>query len=194
MKNSIKWILIVLLLAGIIAGASVLYNKFSTEYDGDSLAPVTETIIETEKEEAAEEAFTAPDFTVLDYDGNEVRLSDFGGKPVVVNFWATWCYYCKKEMPDFNKAHELYPDIQFMMVNATDGIQETTETAKKYIEDEGFEFDVFFDTELEAVKNYYVTGFPSTFFIDANGNLVTYANGMIDYESLEKGISMIAEQ
>ena len=80
-----------------------------------------------------------------------------------------------------------------MMVNATDGVQETMESAKEYIEQEGFRFDVFFDTELEAVSAYYVTGFPTTFFIDENGNLVTYGSGMLDLETLEKGIQMITE-
>lgn len=61
-------------------------------------------------------------------------------------------------MPDFDKAYEKYPDVQFLMVNATDGVQGTIESAKKYIEQERFRFDVFFNTELKAVNAYYVTG------------------------------------
>ena len=79
------------------------------------------------------------------------------------------------------------------MVNATDGVQETMESAKNYVEQEAYEFDVFFDTNQEAIRNYNVTGFPATFFIDKDGNLVTRGVGMLDFETLEKGIKMITE-
>ncbi len=188
MKNSIKWITGALVLVALIVGATYLYNNLSDDYTKDNLA---------EEEQAPEidntNPYAARDFTVTDADGNEVKLSDFIGKPIVLNFWATWCYYCKEEMPDFNKAYKEYPDVQFLMVNATDGVQETLKKAKKYIEDEGFEFDVYFDTELDAVSTYGVTGFPCTYFIDSEGSLVTRGNGMLDYETLVRGIDMITE-
>ena len=199
MKNIWKWIIIAAVLVGLIIGASVLYNKLSEDYKGDNLSPATSNA-ETPSEEAEEPSskteenkYAAPDFTVLDMEGKEVSLSDFKGKPVVLNFWATWCYYCKEEMPDFNKAYKEFPDIQFLMVNATDGVKETKEKATKYVKEQGFNFPIFFDTKGEAVNNYHVTGFPTTYFIDADGNLVTYANGMINYETLKKGIGMIEE-
>ena len=191
MKNTVKWVIIAVVLVGVIAGASVLYNKFSEDYTIESPVQTTAQSGEQDGQGESEQDFSAPDFTVLDYDGKEVNLSDFKGKPVVINFWATWCYYCKEEMPDFNEAFKKYPDVEFLMINATDGYQETIESAKKYIEDEGFDFNVYFDTEFEAVNAYYVNGYPATFFIDKDGNLVTYANGMLDYESLEKGIELI---
>ena len=135
----------------------------------------------------------APDFTVLDENGNEVRLSDFRGKPVVLNFWATWCYYCKVEMPDFNQAYAKHPEVQFLMVNATDGVQETVEGVKKFIAEAGYDFDVFFDTEYSAINAYHITGFPATFFIDAQGNLIARASGMIDAATLERGIAMLGQ-
>lgn len=172
---------IAVLLVAVLAVAAVLYQKFSAEYAGENLGSTEEAQL------------AAPDFTVLDSEGNEVQLSDYVGKPIVLNFWATWCYYCKEEMPDFDRAYEKYPDVQFLMVNATDGIQETMASAKEYVEQEGFQFDVFFDTNFDAVNAYQVSGFPATFFIDENGNLVTYGRGMLDFETLEKGIQMITE-
>lgn len=189
MKNSVKWVVIALVLIAVVASASVLYNKFSDDYV--ITPPVQTTIGNKNQGGQSPSGYAAPDFTVLDYNGNQVNLSDFKGRPVVINFWATWCYYCKEEMPDFNEAFKKYPDVEFLMINATDGYQETVDSAKAYIENEKFDFNVYFDTESEAVNAYYVNGFPTTFFVDANGNLVTYANGMLDYESLVKGIELI---
>lgn len=198
MKNNVKWIAVAVALVVLVAGAGVLYNKLSPEYSADKLAQTTEKTTSAQAEnnssqEQSKNDYSAPDFTVLDYEGNPVKLSDYKGKPVVLNFWATWCYYCKEEMPDFNTAYEKYPDVQFLMVNATDGVQETVDSAKKYVEDEGYDFPVFFDTEGEAVNAYYVSGFPSTYFINSEGELVTYANGMLDLATLEKGIEYIVE-
>ena len=74
-----------------------------------------------------------------------------------------------------------------------DGVQETKEKAMQYVKDEDFRFPVVYDTEMDAVSAYYVQSFPSTFFINANGELVTYANGMLDYDNLVKGIGYITE-
>jgi thiol-disulfide isomerase/thioredoxin len=192
MKNNIKWIIIAIALVVLIGGATVLYNNLSKDFGGDSLLQNTTEAQNTEENNSDEsEKIKAPDFTVLDYEGNEVKLSDYKGKPVVLNFWATWCFYCKEEMPDFNKAYEKYPDVEFLMINATDGYQETIETAKKYYEDEGYDFNIYFDTNIEAVNNYGLTGFPATFFIDDEGYLQASIGGMLDFETLEKGINLI---
>ena len=136
---------------------------------------------------------TAPDFTVLDANGNEVRLSDFFGKPVVINFWATWCGYCVREMPDFDKAYDAYPDVVFLMVNVTDGEYETVEKAKAYVASEGFTFNVYFDTQAQATTAYQITGYPTTIFVDANGDVVAKRVGMISYDVLIQGIDMITK-
>lgn len=194
MKKSIKWIALAVVLVVLLAGAYALYNKYSEDFKGDNLSQATQTTKPTQaSQEQGQQTALAPDFTVYDEKGNEVKLSDYRGKPVVLNFWATWCYYCKEEMPDFNKAYKEYPEVQFLMINATDGVQETKKKAMDYVAAEGFDFPVFYDTETDAVNSYYISSFPSTFFIDANGELVTYANGMLDYETLVKGIGYITE-
>ena len=151
---------------------------------------------ETEAEEAAseEEAVQAPDFTVYDKEGNAVNLSDFIGKPTIVNFWASWCGPCQMEMPDFDEKYlELGDEINFVMVNMTDGSQETLETAMKFVEESGYSFPVYYDTDMDAAMTYSVSSIPSTFFIDAEGHAVAWAQGMIDAETLQKGIDMVKE-
>ena len=188
MKKS-GWIIISLLMVVLIAGASILYNRYSSEVENERLM---------EEEDAGEvteqELVMAPDFTVYDENGAAVKLSDFIGKPTVVNFWASWCGPCQMEMPDFDeKYQELAEKVQFLMVNMTDGSQETLEKAKKFIEDSGYSFPVYYDTDVDAAMTYGVTSIPSTYFIDAEGHAVAWAQGMIDAMTLQKGIDLIVD-
>ena len=110
----------------------------------------------------------------------------------MLNFWASWCGPCKNEMPEFNeKSIELEGKVQFLMVNMTDGSRETLDTAKAYVESEGFTFPVLYDTDIDAANTYRVYSLPTTYFIDENGGLTARASGTIDAATLQKGIDMI---
>ena len=128
----------------------------------------------------------AKDFTVTDTNGNKVKLSDFAGKPVVINFWATWCYYCTQEMPYFDRIYqENKEDVVFLMINATDGMQETKEMADEYIKEEGFSFPIYYDEGLKVITDYGITGYPATIFIDKDGNINKNHKGLIKENILE---------
>ncbi|MBR3796703.1 MAG: redoxin domain-containing protein [Clostridia bacterium] len=140
----------------------------------------------------AEEPMLAPDFTVYDAEGNEVHLSDFFGKPIVLNFWASWCGPCKMEMPDFHEKYlELGEEIHFLMVNMTDGARETVEVASAFIEKNAFTFPVFYDTAVDAAMTYGVYSLPTTYFINAEGHPIAQATGAISADTLQRGIDMI---
>lgn len=183
MKKLMVLFLLVCLLAGCAGQTEV------TE------APTAEPTIPaaTEETEAADEELQmAPDFAMEDGIGSMVSLSEFFGKPIVLNFWASWCGPCKSEMPDFEEAYQKYgADVQFIMVNLTDGGYETLATAKSFVESSGFTFPVYYDTASEGANTYGISSIPRTYFIDAEGMLVAYASQMIDAETLEYGISLI---
>jgi thiol-disulfide isomerase/thioredoxin len=205
MKKRIILIITAVLFIGVIIAASVLYNDLSdknirnnlqlndnTETREDSME--TSEISGKETETTEKNELAAPDFTVYDYDGNAYSLSDFAGKPVIINFWASWCPPCKREMPDFEKAYIEYGDeIVFMMINLADGKRETVANGQAHIDNEGYTFPVYFDTELSANYNYSTGIVPSTFFINAEGNVAGYAVGEIDYDTILRGMEMMYE-
>ena len=195
MNKKMSLLILVLVFALLMGGAYVLYDRLGSELAPDQLAVQTTTVpVETAGESVPTEAEInlAPDFTVYDMDGNPVSLSDFFGKPIVLNFWASWCGPCKMEMPDFEAAYlELGEDVQFLMVNMTDGTRETVEVASAFLSGTGYTFPVFFDTAGEAGMVYRVYSLPTTYFIDANGQPIAKASGAIDAETLQRGIDMI---
>ena len=206
MQKKTSFLVLVLVLAALIGGAYVLYGRLSAGAGADNLSvqtpPPAQTPGETgapqdsaAPEETEPPKVEAPDFTVVDADGTEVKLSDYVGKPIVLNFWASWCGPCKSEMPEFNAAwEELDGEVQFLMVNMTDGARETVESAREYVEGEGFTFPVLFDTKSEAAIAYSAYSLPTTYFIDAEGYVTARAVGAIDGETLQKGLDLIHPQ
>jgi len=165
----------------VMIGAVAAYNILGDFTKGAELS-------ETKSEENL-----APDFEMTDYEGNVVRLSDFYGKPTVLNFWATWCSPCRSEMPVFNEVFKDYRDsINFVMVNQADGYNgETVEKAYGFIKEAGYEFPVYYDTKQDGAIKYTINSIPRTFFINSEGVLVAKATGAVDRETLEKGIKMM---
>ena len=187
---------IIVLIAGmaiLLIGASVLYTQLRK-----NIAPpeqlVVQTTAPTEADQTQPQTAQAPDFTVYDIEGNPVQLSSFFGKPIVLNFWASWCGPCQSEMPDFQETfQEQGENIQFLMVNMTDGQRETVEIAAAFIAQKGYTFPVLYDTESSAALTYGVYSLPTNVFIDAQGNPVAQATGAIDAATLQKGIDMITD-
>ena len=199
--NSKKTLMIIsLTLVLLIGGASVLYTRLGQSHSMDQLA-VQQPQQEAEAAAASEpsdeentepEPALAPDFTVYDRDGNEVKLSNYTGKPIVLNFWASWCGPCQMEMPDFHEKYlELGQDVHFLMVNMTDGSRETVDSASAFVDKNAYTFPVFYDTAVDAAMTYGVYSLPTTYFINAKGHAIAQATGSINAETLQRGIDMI---
>lgn len=149
----------------------------------DESAAAAETEKETEKETEAETEAEATaeeelqdyiDLELVDKDGNPVRISDYEGKFIALNFFGIWCKFCMEEMPDLEKVYSEYEgdDFVILLVNAT-----TTEKAGKdavieWYEEEGWTMPMVLDLDGKALDTYPVSGFPTTYFINKQGKVL----------------------
>lgn len=207
MNNKMKFTAAVLVFVLFIGGSMFAYNKLKEGQEPGMLPGQTETKpanpIENGESQGAGgttegESETLPmalNISMLNSLGEEVKFDDLlDGRPIVLNFWATWCQYCTKEMPDFEAVYkEMGADVQFIMLNMTDGKRETVEVAQEYIEEKGFTFPVYYDIAQEAAYGYGIYSLPITLFIAPDGELITMSQGLTSKEVLLKGIEIVKE-
>lgn len=190
MNTKQKTILGIILFAVLLGVAYFAYSALSNNYKPNQ---EVQSVSNTSSQESKKTA--APDFTVYDAKGNKVKLSDFKGKPVVLNFWASWCPPCKGEMPHFNKVYaDMKDDVVFLMVDLVDGQRETQTKGKAYVQEQKFDFPVYFDNadnKQQAAEAYGISSIPDTLFIDSDGNIVNAYQGAIDEKTLISGINSI---
>ncbi len=131
----------------------------------------------------ADEGSKAVDFTLKNPDGKEITLSDYKGKKVLLNFWATWCNPCKKEMPDMEKIHQSNPDVVVLAVNI-----DSEQDIKGFMNNLNLSFQTVLDIDGEVNKNYKVVSIPTSFFINEEGIIHKKVVGLMDLEQMEKHI------
>jgi len=143
---------------------------------------------------APREGSLAPDFEISDFDGAHRRLSDFRGKPVYVNFWATWCSPCREELPQMQELLDRHgDDLAIITVNRRQPLDE----AKAFFADVdklngelGVSFTVNgMDPDDKLYNEYRGLGMPVSVFIDANGKVVKVFNGRISLETMEEAVA-----
>jgi peroxiredoxin len=126
----------------------------------------------------------APDFELTTLDGEIVRLSDFAGKPILVNFWATWCGPCRAEFPDFQKAWlENTDDLVIIAINHTTA--DRAEQVDDFVAEMGATFPVVLDKDGQVAEVYQIRGLPTSIFIDRNGVVNEVFTGPINQAYIE---------
>lgn len=171
---------------GFLAIAYIGYNSLSPSYSQKNIDSQGDTSQSKDSNNSSSKD-KEKDFVVYDENLNKVKLSDYIGKPVVVNFWASWCPPCKKEMPLFNELSSKYKKdkLTVLMIDMTDGQRETINTAKKFISDNNYNMNVLYDKDSTAAINYNIESIPRTLFIDKNGYIIKDQIGEITKEELD---------
>lgn len=162
-----------ILLSGVSAGAIVWLLSFSAF-----------TILKPES------AIQMPVVELRTLDQKPVELTQFKGKPIVLNLWASWCPPCRREMPVLENAQQAHPDIHFVFANQAESAQLVTD----YLAAEGLKLDnVLLDTQTQIAQLVQSRGLPTTLFIDAQGKIQTYRMGELSNASLAAHLKTLKE-
>ena len=192
-KYTVKIGAVLLILMGIMTITGFMNGM--TDYlegtSGEQDSRVSEESASTDSSETAErEPVAAPDFTLTDQYGNEHTLSDYQGKTVFLNFWATWCPPCRSEMPEIQKLYEDYgsneEDLIVLGIAAPGyGDEGTVEEITEFLNENEYTFPVVMDETGEMFYRYGISAFPTTFMIDAGGNVYGYVQGAMTGDIME---------
>ncbi|MGD8189148.1 thiol-disulfide oxidoreductase ResA [Brevibacillus ginsengisoli] len=167
-RTSIRVVILVILLAALIFA---VYSSFKKDQATISVGDV------------------APNFSLQQLDGSQVKLSDLRGKAVVLNFWGSWCDPCKAEMPEIEKQWEKNKDkgIVFTGVN----IGESPITVKQFVDQFGVTFPIWLDQQREITRLYNIGPIPTTFFIDKNGVVQAIVTGQMNESIIREKVAKI---
>lgn len=135
----------------------------------------------------------APDFNLKDQYGVVHSLENYKGKVIFLNFWATWCPPCKKEMPDVESIYKEYgenkKDVVILGVNS-----EKENEVKKFLKDKGYTFPTLIDENSEVMRKYFIQAFPTSFVIDKEGNVYGYVMGGLTKEQIKQVIEEVLKK
>jgi thiol-disulfide isomerase/thioredoxin len=129
------------------------------------------------------ESIKAPDFTLKDLNAVSLSLSSLKGKVVFLNFWGSWCYYCREEMPSIQQMYNKLKNKNFEILAVN--VNDTPKEAGDYIKSNAFTFPVVLDLEYQASQIYGIKGFPTTYVIDREGYLIGKLIGSRDWDTPE---------
>lgn len=196
MDKKIKFVIGSLAFVGIIFGAVFVYGLLQDMgYVADNILEFDYSLFEANSDTyTSRERDPAPYFTIYRWDNAEASLSDFLGRPTVLNFWASWCPQCVIEMPYFEEIyHEVGDDVNIVKVNLLDRDRETRTSVENFMAENGLTFPLYFDNGVVA-RLYAVRFIPVTFFIDPAGYIAAHVQGPVNRDTLRQGIELASRR
>jgi peroxiredoxin len=172
--NTIIWVIAVLTVIG------AAYSYYAAAKPKSFAAPLQQNTV---GDTSGADKQVAPDFSLKDMNGKTVKLSDYRGKIVILNFWAVWCKYCKEEMPDLNALNKELSEGNDAVILAID-VQESRDTVRNYLSSNNISLTVLLDTDGTTAEAYGVSGYPNTFVLNRDGTLYAYIPGATDKATL----------
>lgn len=191
-KEVLVWALaIVLVIAAIFVTKNYRLSTAGQSNTGTSIPAEVQSALSQEGASSAKsnERSRAPDFTRKDLNGNSVSPESLKGKVVYLNFWGTWCYWCQKEMPDLEKVYKAYKDkdVAFLAVSVGDTEQQVKDYAGQY----GLTMPIALDPEQAVSNAYVVRGYPTSVFLDKNGNIAQKKEGLMEEAEMKSVLDQL---
>lgn len=186
-------------ITGYLTDISYTDEESESSPSNEEIAETTTEQTTEEKSEGEESAVPAVDFELYDQYGNVHKLSDYRGKTVFLNFWATWCPPCRAEMPDIEKIYNEYDRegenalIVLGIASPDTGGEKSEEEIKAFLSENGYTYPVVFDNTGEIFGMYGVSSLPTTFMIDREGNVFGYVSGQLSEDIMRSIISQTME-
>ncbi|MEK6266782.1 MAG: TlpA family protein disulfide reductase [Clostridium sp.] len=187
--------LLVVLVFGISIYSVTNYNKnkandlIIAKEEESKENTITPGVASSTNKNATSDKKPALDFELKDLNGKEVSLSDFKGKKVFLNFWASWCPPCKAEMPDIERLYSETKDTDLVILAVNVG--ESKNTAKSFIDNNKYNFTVLLDSDQNLANQYNIKGFPTSFFIDKEGNIISSKVGGMSLDEMKSYINKL---
>lgn len=176
---ALKKLILIILIVGMLGWA--IY-----EYALDTSDDKTE---ESSENNGLSKNDKAPDFALKTLDGKQVKLSDYKGKRVIINFWATWCPPCRAEMPDLKKINEK-EDVEVLGVDMYDS-EKNKEEVENFVNKKKIDFPILMDEDSSIQSMYQVQAYPTSYMIDSDGKIQFIAIGAMNYDIMKKELSKI---